>query len=248
MPVAFAFDIFGTLLDRRAIVPELKSLVGEKAEQFAERWQEKRLEYAWIRTLIRRYEDFSRCTDQALRQIERQFGRAFSDEERGRLLRRMGNLPAFSDVIPGLRNLKALGHTLVAFSNATRSSARTALEQAAILKSVADVISVDEVMSFKPDRAAYAYLVSRMEREPTDIWLVSENSWDVTGAKAAGLRAVWVRRQPQIEFESMGLEPDFVVSDMLDLAERFAMDEDVAGVGLREPIAANNRKILETES
>ncbi|HRY16347.1 MAG TPA: haloacid dehalogenase type II, partial [Candidatus Competibacteraceae bacterium] len=52
-------------------------------------------------------------------------------------------------------------------------------------------------------------------------WLVSSNAWDVIGAKAAGLRAVWVKRQPDMVFDPWEVEPDIVVSGLDELSARF---------------------------
>ena len=53
-------------------------------------------------------------------------------------------------------------------------------------------------------------------------WLVSSNAWDVVGAKAAGLRAVWVRRQATAVFDPWEVEPDVVVSSLAELADWLA--------------------------
>lgn len=55
-----------------------------------------------------------------------------------------------------------------------------------------------------------------------DTWLISSNAWDVIGAKAAGLRAVWVKRQPDFVFDPWDIEPDVIVSQLDELPTRFA--------------------------
>jgi 2-haloacid dehalogenase len=44
----------------------------------------------------------------------------------------------------------------------------------------------------------------------------------VIGAKAAGLRAAWVKRQPEAVFDPWEVEPDVVVSGLDELAAGFA--------------------------
>jgi 2-haloacid dehalogenase len=53
---------------------------------------------------------------------------------------------------------------------------------------------------------------------PEATWLVSANAWDVIGAKAAGLRAAWVRRSADAVYDPWDLEPDLVVDTLQDLA------------------------------
>ncbi len=67
MPVAFGFDIYGTLVDPLEMNGHLRPMVGELADRFSELWREKQVEYAFRRGLMRRYEDFGVCTRQALR-------------------------------------------------------------------------------------------------------------------------------------------------------------------------------------
>jgi 2-haloacid dehalogenase len=43
----------------------------------------------------------------------------------------------------------------------------------------------------------------------------------VIGAKSAGLRAVWVRRNPDEVFDPWGIEPDAVVTDLTESARLF---------------------------
>ena len=85
-----------------------------------------------------------------------------------------------------------------------------------------DVVSVDDLRTFKPNPAVYAYLARRAGHAPSDTWLVSSNAWDVIGAKAAGLRAAWVRRQAETVFDPWDVEPDVVVSRLDELPEWFA--------------------------
>ena len=84
------------------------------------------------------------------------------------------------------------------------------------------VCSAADEAAGKPDPAVYAYLARRAGHVPGDTWLVSSNAWDVIGAKAAGLRAAWIRRQPEAVFDPWDVEPDVVVSRLDELTEWFA--------------------------
>jgi 2-haloacid dehalogenase len=64
-------------------------------------------------------------------------------------------------------------------------------------------------------------LRKRFKTPPEETWLVSANSWDVIGAKSAGIRAAWVKRNSAAMFDPWGIEPDVVVSDLEALADYF---------------------------
>jgi 2-haloacid dehalogenase len=83
-------------------------------------------------------------------------------------------------------------------------------------------------MMFVPSPAVYAYLTRRIGIDARSIWLISSNGWDVIGAKSAGLRAVWVRRDPDQILDPWGIEPDAVVKDLTACA-RFFDDLDHRG-------------------
>lgn len=215
---AIGLDVYGTLVDPLGMKRHLRALVGEQAGPFAALWREKQLEYSFRRGLMRRYVSFDVCTEQALRYVIAALGVDVSSADQVHLLARYRELDAFPDALPAIKELKAAGHTVVAFSNGDEMTVRALLDHAGILPYLDDVISVDDVQTFKPDPAVYAYLARRVGRAVESTWLVSGNPFDVIGAKAAGLNAAWVRRNPAAAFDPWGIEPDIVVENLYDLA------------------------------
>lgn len=220
MPEALGFDIYGTLVDPLEMNEHLGEVVGEGAERFSALWREKQIEYTWRRGLMREYADFGVCTRQALDYAALSFGLELSSDQRERILQEYQNLRPFPDVLPGLERLRSEGHTLVAFSNGVERTARVLLERGGVLDHLEDVVSVDDLGTFKPDPEVYRYLARRLDRPVGETWLVSSNGWDVIGAKSAGLRAAWVRRNPNAVFDPWGIEPDLVVENLEQLAGR----------------------------
>lgn len=96
------------------------------------------------------------------------------------------------------------------------------LENAGLLSLLDDIVSVDEVKTFKPDPAAYAHAVRRLGQRTNRTWLISSNTWDIIGAKNAGLHTTWIRRSPEAVFDPWGVESEFVVSDLNQLAPLLA--------------------------
>ena len=219
---ALGFDVYGTLVDPLALAEPLEALVGEQAVQFAGLWRAKQLEFSFRRGLMRRYVDFDVCTRQALRYTQQALRCELPESDRGRLLEAYLYLPVFPEVVASLEALKSQGHWLVAFTNGVEASIRALLANAGALPHLEDVVSVDDLRTFKPDPEVYAYLARRAGRAPGATWLISSNAWDVIGAKAAGLRAVWVKRQPDALFDPWDVEPDVVVGSLDELPERLA--------------------------
>ena len=221
MPGAIAFDVYGTLVDPLQMGERLRPVVGEGvAEPMAKLWREKQLEYTFRRGLMRAYENFDVCTRQALDYAAQALGAELSNEDRERLIEEYVSLSPFPDVAPGLEAMKEAGHVLVAFSNGVEATLRALLERAGILPLLDGVVSVDDLSSFKPDPEVYRHLCQKLDRPPSEMWLVSSNPFDVIGAKNVGLNAAWVKRSPAALFDPWGIEPDLVVPDLQDLAAK----------------------------
>lgn len=222
MTYAIGFDVYGTLVDPLELNKHLRPLVGDQADKFAELWREKQLEYAFRRGLMKQYADFGTCTKQALLFTQQTLKTNLSAADQQQLLDEYQNLRAFADVALGLAALKEQGHALVAFSNGIAAKVRALLEKSGVAQHLDDVLSVDELKTFKPDPAVYDYLARRVARPKNETWLVSSNPWDVIGAKSAGLKAAWIKRKPDKIFDPWGIDPDVTVSNLEKLAEQLA--------------------------
>ncbi len=220
MPAVLGFDVYGTLVDPFGMEGQLVALFGEHGRAICALWRQKQLEYSFRRGLMGCYEDFDACTRRALEFAAKAYGVELSGAANQQLLTGHLNLPAFPDVLPALEALKQSGCGLVAFSNGVENSLRTLLGNAGVLSYLQEVVSVDDIKTFKPDPEVYAYLVSRGGRAREETWLVSSNPFDVIGAKAAHLRAAWVRRSSGAYFDPWEFEPDIVIGNLTELITR----------------------------
>lgn len=222
MQPVLAFDVYGTLIDTQGVTEELEKRLGDatQAVVFAKRWREKQLEYSFRRGLMGSYVAFSECTREALLFTDRALQTGLGDNDCAYLMERYAELPAFTDVVPALEQLRSAGIRCVAFSNGTHDAVRQLLGNACVAAHLDDIISVDDIKRFKPDPAVYAYLRTRLESRPEATWLVSSNPFDVIGANYAGLRSAWVRRQSEAPFDPWGGEPTMTVAELETLAQR----------------------------
>ena len=122
---------------------------------------------------------------------------SFSSNEKDNLLDLYSNLKVFPDVVPALELLKQSNHTLVAFSNGVESTLKTLLSNAGLIDYLTDIISVDELQTFKPNPKVYEYLATKTGADPTNCWVISSNPFDVIGGKSAGLNTAWIQRDPE---------------------------------------------------
>lgn len=212
-----AFDIYGTIINLDGMVPHLETVFGARAQEASQLWREKQVEYSFRRALMRTYVDFDICTAQALTYISLRMGVSLKDEEKRKLLHAYLRLPVFPDVNEALKSLENAGHTLVALTNGTENSVRSLLDRCALTSHLKAIISVETIETFKPNPAVYRHLVRRVRKPKKKVWLVSSNPWDVIGAKAYGLKCVWLRRSPAHIFDSWEFSPDIVITALGEL-------------------------------
>ncbi len=215
-----AFDVYGTLIDPFHMEEHLRAAFGEKAKEASELWRGKQIEYSFRRALMKKYRAFDACTAQALRFVGAQLGISLSEETQAHLLSKYRQLPAYPDVAGALDRFAAREFTIVACSNGTESAVRESLDHVGILPRFSKIVSVDSIRTFKPDPAVYEYLVSELRAPRETVWLISSNPFDVIGAKACGLRAAWVQRDPKRAFDPWEFEPDLVVQGRAELPDK----------------------------
>ena len=219
MAVTLAFDVYGTLIDTNGVTGLLESMVGDRAAEFSRLWRDRQLEYSFRRGLMRRYATFGECTRDALDHTCALMKADLDAGQKQQLLDRYRILPAFDDVVPALQALEAAEHRLYAFSNGTREAVETLLVAAGIRHFFLDIVSVDEVGSFKPDPAVYNHFLERAGAEAGAAWLVSSNPFDVIGAVSAGMKAAWVKRSDEALFDPWGIEPTAMVHTLAGLQD-----------------------------
>jgi len=216
---ALGFDVYGTLIDTSAIGAEIERLLPGRGAAFAAAWRQKQLEYTFRRAAMETYRDFDVCTGAALEYTNAAFRAQLTEPQKERLLESYRHLPPFPDVVPALDALHAEGARLLAFSNGVAQTVHDLLCNAGIRDRFEDIVSVDEVKTFKPDPVAYLHYVRRACASCTACWLVSANPFDVIGAVSAGMQAAWVQRDPAVPFDPWELGPTAVVADLGELAQ-----------------------------
>jgi 2-haloacid dehalogenase len=214
-----ALDVYGTMIDPFSMETHLHAAFGEKAREASEIWRAKQLEYSFRRALMKKYVPFDVCTAQALSYVGSHFGISLTEDTRQSLLARYRQLPAYPDAASALETLSTEGIEMVAFSNGTANAVREVLDHAGILRHFSKIVSVDAIRTFKPDPAVYELLVTEMKASRQSLWVISSNTFDVIGAKACGLRAAWLRRDPKRAFDPWEFEPDLIIHDLGELKD-----------------------------
>lgn len=218
---ALAFDVYGTLVDPFSVRQRLEERLPGDGARVMSLWRAKQLEYTFLLTAMQRYEDFNAVTEKSLDFALSAAGAKLAEEDKGIVLGEFLRLSPFPDTVEGLRRLAAAGHHLVVFSNGTPRMLEPLLDSAGLRDYVSEVVSVDEVGSYKPSPVVYQHLADRLARPPEQVRLVSSNPFDVIGGRNAGLQVAWCRRG-QAVFDTLEAPPDLVADGLVALADALA--------------------------
>ena len=215
---ALVFDAYGTLFDVHSVTRLAESLFPGKGAALSGAWRSKQLEYTWLRSLMGRYEDFSRVTRSALEwsleslriEADENALRALTDE-----YRRLAPFPEVRGVIESLSQARPLailsnGHPEMLEAVVDHNGLRPFFR--------GGILSVHPAHVFKPHASVYRIAEEVLGVPRTMMGFVSSNGWDAAGAKAFGLRAFWVNRGGA-PIERLGVRPDAVVADLSELNE-----------------------------
>ena len=221
MRTTLAFDVYGTLIDTNGVIQSLETMIdADQAKQFSAIWRDKQLEYSFRRGLMNRYQSFAVCTQEALEYTSALTGIVLSTAQKGLLIETYTVLPAFPDAFETLKSLDSERFQLIAFSNGKADAVDALLSHAEIRPYFEDIVSVDEIKTFKPNPDVYSHLLSRSQSDAEHCWLVSGNPFDVIGAQSAGLGGIWLQRSAQALFDPWAdFAPDIIIQRLTQLGE-----------------------------
>jgi len=216
-PSAYAFDLYGTLVDFTSLRNRSHASVAD-ATAFVETWRAKQLQYAFLSTLMTRYENFDELTGHALDFAAAQHGASLDAAERASLVAAWSNLPVYPEVPEVLAALRQLGARLVVLSNGTPRAIVSTLEAAKITPLLDGALSVDAVRAYKPSPQVYHLAVEFFNLPREQIGFVSSNGWDAMGAAEFGFTVYWCNRTSQTP-ESFGAKPTRTIANLRQLLE-----------------------------
>ena len=213
---SLAFDAYGTLFDVHSVVSLGEQLFPGQGTALSNTWRLKQLQYTWSRSLMGRYEDFWKVTEDGLVFAAKSLKLELDASKRKQLMEAYLSLAAFPDVAPGLEQLKGAGYKLAILSNGAPRMLEAAAKSAGIDKFLSRLISVDEIKIYKPSPRVYELAPKRLQTAREATGFVSSNAWDVAGAANFGLTTFWINRGKQ-PMDELGFSPDQEVDKITDL-------------------------------
>jgi len=211
-----AFDAYGTLYDVHSVIELAEQLFPGQGTALSNAWRLKQLQYTWQRSLMNRYADFWKVTEDGLVFAANSLNLALDPSKRKQLLDAYLSLKTFPDVPPGLKELSTAGYKLAILSNGAPRMLQEVTKNAGVDQFLPRIISVDEVKIYKPSPRVYQLAAKKLGTAPEATGFVSSNAWDVAGAASIGLATFWINRGNQPP-EELGFPADRVVTKLTEL-------------------------------
>src|ERR1700690_3552410 len=220
---AVVFDAYGTLYDIQSVAAVTEEAFPGYGEIITQIWRIKQLEYTWLRSLMRRYEDFSVITRDSLAYTIKVLGLKHDAATFERIMDKYLHLDLYPDALGTLAALK--GRKLAILSNGSTGMLNTLVRNSGLDRVLDATISIDSQKIFKPAPAAYALIEQRLGVRPAEVLFVSSNPWDACGAKAFGLNVAWIERVTPEAMALACVKSDVVAPLTMFKALRTQMDE-----------------------
>jgi 2-haloacid dehalogenase len=218
---AVVFDAYGTLYDIQSVAAVTEEAFPGYGEIITQIWRIKQLEYTWLRSLMRRYEDFSVITRESLTYTLRVLGLKSDAGIFERIMEKYLHLDLYPDAAATLAAMR--DRKLAILSNGSPVMLNALVRNSGLVLDA--TISVDAQKIFKPSADAYALIESTIGVAPDDVLFVSSNPWDACGAKAFGLKVAWIERVTPEAMALACIKNDVVPPLTLFKAIRTQMDE-----------------------
>jgi 2-haloacid dehalogenase len=220
---AVVFDAYGTLYDIQSVAAVTEQAFPGYGDIITQIWRIKQLEYTWLRSLMRRYEDFSVVTRDSLAYTLRVLGLSYDATAFDRIMDKYLHLDLYPDASAALASLK--GKKLAILSNGSSDMLNALVNNTGLDRVLNATISVDRKRVFKPAPEAYTLIEEVLGARPDEVLFVSSNPWDACGAKSFGLNVAWIERvTPQAMAEAC-IKSDVVPPLTMFKALRTQMDE-----------------------
>jgi 2-haloacid dehalogenase len=189
---AVVFDAYGTLYDVQSVAEVTEDAFPGYGEIITQIWRIKQLEYSWLRSLMRRYQDFSIVTRDSLAYTLRSLGLQYDTGTFDRIIDKYLHLDLYPDALASLEAMK--DKKLAILSNGSPEMLNALVRNSGLDRMLDATVSVDARKTFKPSPEAYTLIEEVLGVPPSEVLFISSNPWDACGAKAFGLNVAWIER------------------------------------------------------
>jgi len=139
-----------------------------------------------------------------------------SDADADELLSAFGRLTPHPEVLEALERLQSTGTPVVTLSVGNAANVERLFRNSGMGDLVTRHVSCEAVGKWKPAPEPYLHACQELGATPSETWMVAAHSWDLSGARAVGMRTAWLSRL-EGRFDPNFGSPDLQGRDLLDV-------------------------------
>jgi 2-haloacid dehalogenase len=124
-----------------------------------------------------------------------------------------------ADVEPALRLLRDAGVRAITLSHGAPGVAEAGLTRGGVATLVERTLTSESIRAWKPDRAVYLWAAGVCDVAPDRMALVAAHSWDVLGARRAGLTAAFTSARSERVYADVYQPPHVQGASLVEVVD-----------------------------
>ena len=217
------FDAYGTLLDVNSPVKNFlkqnkNNILEQRWELLCNIWREKQISYTWLLNITNSYYDFLTVTKNSLKYAIDYVDLNIDQKTFEKLVNFYLKIEPYHEIKNVLTKLKKLHYNNIILTNGTNFMINEAVKNSKLENLIDDIISVDDIKSYKPDPEVYKFACKKLNCDTKEIIFLSSNSWDIYGALNYGFDSIWVNRK-SVPIENLPLKPNKIITNLDEIFE-----------------------------
>eukprot|EP00879_Flechtneria_rotunda_P004175 GHRR01004423.1.p1 GENE.GHRR01004423.1~~GHRR01004423.1.p1 ORF type:complete len:293 (+),score=106.72 GHRR01004423.1:569-1447(+) len=239
-PKAVLLDVNGTLFPATAAAPAFREIGLD--EGLIELWFTKVLRDAFAAQAAGLYRPFKDIGAYHLDVLLRKAGkdsRLTGVEAMSKLVQAWSSAALYPDIPEALRTLNNANIKVSVMTNGSADSvARPVLMAGGVMQLVkGPLLDINGPQAWKPFQSSYIYAVKQLGVSEDRVLMVASHPWDIAGAMQAGLRGVYVQRNPAEAWPDYLPAPDATVTSFAGVVELLGLTGPAALAPATAPAA-----------
>ncbi|TYK67448.1 haloacid dehalogenase type II [Colwellia echini] len=217
-PKIIFFDVNETLLDLGNVAKSVSAALGGR-DELVPYWFTTMLHYSLVGNVTGQYNSFGEIGIASLEMIAEQKNITLTHEQaKTAVLTPFRDLAPHTEVVEGLKRLRALGYTLITLTNSSDAGIAAQLKNAQLAEYFDGSLTVQTLQIFKPDLRVYQWAQQTMNIKPEEAMLVAAHAWDIAGAERAGWQTAFIMRPGKAPYP-LAEKPNLIGTNLLEVID-----------------------------
>ena len=169
------------------------------------------------------FNSFKKICVNELQRLFLKFKFRYTKEHIDKVINEFSQLDVHEDVKVSVKLLYKYNIKIVTLTNGSKENTLKLLKKNKLSKYIKRCFSIDEIKLWKPNKKTYLYVCKEMRILPSNALMIAAHSWDVTGAKNAGLKTAYITRYEK-KLSTIHPKPDIIKKDCLSIIKQITFN------------------------